>query len=192
MTSYASKSAHIRALAAEGLPTARIAEAVGVRYQHARKVLIDAGMWTPRGVGGHASKIPPKAKPPLQTAALFAAGFTRAGEWRNLDGELAFEGLLPAEPGVYAFCDDAVAHYVGVATMGLTRRLYFYRKPGITQTTSIRIRALLLEHLIGHPMQVLVASVATTQWNGLPIDMNAGLELGLIKSHALSWNKRGI
>jgi hypothetical protein len=37
---------------------------------------------------------------------------------------------------VYAFAKDGIVLYVGVATMGLAKRLYFYGKPGVTQRTS--------------------------------------------------------
>lgn len=28
------------------------------------------------------------------------------------------------------------------------------------------------------------------EWNGLPVNLSAGLELGLIQKYALPWNKR--
>lgn len=34
--------------------------------------------------------------------------------------------------GAYAFVKEEVAIYVGVAAMGLRKRLYFYAKPGVT------------------------------------------------------------
>src|ERR1039458_869726 len=53
---------------------------------------------------------------------------------------------VPTNVG-YTFVSGDVALYVGVATMGLAKRLYFYRRPGPTQKTSIRVKALLLEAL---------------------------------------------
>lgn len=191
MTEYPTKSAHIRALGATGLPVAAIAKAVGVRYQHVRNVLMDSGLIIPNK---HAvvPRTPVPPKPPLTRKALLDAGFHIAGRWMNVNGDLAFEGDLPAAAGVYAFCDKDIAFYVGVATMGVAKRLYFYRKPAVTQTTSMRVKALLLEHLSSDSMDVLVAMAGLSEWNGLPVDLNAGLELGLIKGHHLKWNKRGL
>jgi hypothetical protein len=93
--------------------------------------------------------------------------------------------------GVYAFARDGVALYVGVATMGLAKRLYFYAKPGITQRTSQRLNGIIKSEL----QQVSFTDIYTSippdlEWNGLPIHGSAGLELGLIKRFALPWNMR--
>ena len=191
---YPSKSAHIRALASRGMPAADIARAVGVRYQHARKVLLDADLLPARAsrptkVGRISAA---KEKPALSAELLLESGFSRAGEWYEDGGVLMFRGDLPKGPGVYAFAGETNICYVGVATMGLAKRLYFYRKPGISQTTSLRVRAALLEHLKASRMDVLVAEAGATHWNGLPVDLNAGLELGIIKNFSLPWNKRGV
>ena len=188
---YPTKSAHIRALALEGLAPTEIAAKVGVRYQHVRNVLVDAGLWEARDRVSTPRKLPVE-KPPLLRTSLMASGFSHAATWSVKESDLALVGSLPREPGVYAFCDEDRAYYVGVATMGLAKRLYFYRRPGVTQTTSIRVRGLLLEHLATKPMDILIAMPGTTEWNGLPIDLNAGLELGLIKNFTPVWNKRGV
>lgn len=81
--------------------------------------------------------------------------------------------------------------YVGVAKMGLARRLYFYAKPGISQTTSIRIKALIRELLAENVVEILVAEPSDFDWNGLPVSGVAGLEIGIIQAFSLPWNKQG-
>ncbi|WP_235909084.1 GIY-YIG nuclease family protein [Brucella anthropi] len=92
---------------------------------------------------------------------------------------------------MYAFVKAGVALYVGVATVGLAKRLYFYGRPGITQRTSQRLNAAIKTKLAGvDPIEIYVALPSDLEWNGLPVHGSAGLELGLIKKFALSWNMR--
>lgn len=93
--------------------------------------------------------------------------------------------------GVYAFVNCGTALYVGVATMGLAKRLYFYGNPGATQRTSLRLNAIIKNELrSGHCIDLYTAAPADLEWNGLPIHSSAGLELGLIKKFDLPWNVR--
>lgn len=81
--------------------------------------------------------------------------------------------------------------YVGVATMGIAKRLYFYSKPGVTQRTSQRINTIIKNELLTvAAIDVYIALPPDFDWNGLPIHGSAGLELGLIKKYALQWNMR--
>lgn len=81
--------------------------------------------------------------------------------------------------------------YVGVATMGLAKRIYFYAKPGVSQRTSIRLNEIIRSELgSGAQIEVLIAQPEDLEWNGLPVHSAAGLELGLIKAYALPWNMR--
>lgn len=191
MSTFPTKSAHIRALAVDGVRPTEIASTVGVRYQHVRSVLLAAGLWEPRGQTS-ATQPKPQNKPRLHRSTLLTSGFKLVASWTTEGADLVIDGELPREAGVYAFCDAEHVYYVGVATMGLAKRLYFYRRPGATQTTSLRVKGLLLEHLATRPMDILIALPGTSQWNGLPVDLNAGLELGLIKNFTPVWNKRGV
>ena len=131
-------------------------------------------------------------KPPLSVSRLVEAGFEQIGDWQlNVDGGL-MAGFEPRrEEGVYAFAQNDVVQYVGVATMGLAKRLYFYARPGKTQRTSLRLNQLMRSELsVGRKIAVLVASPEYSAWNGLPVHGAAGLELGLIKTFDLPWNKR--
>ncbi|WP_286203163.1 GIY-YIG nuclease family protein [Rhizobium lusitanum] len=187
------KSSRIRALAADGLSTSEIARQLGIRYQHAYNVL--------KGTGSHASAVsvgerpvlPAKpGKPPLPVSVLTDGGFSLVGRWTlSKTEELAVDQPLPKDVGVYAFVKDGFAVYVGVATMGISKRLYFYGRPGISQRTSLRLNETIKNELRGLALiEIYVAIPPYLEWNGLPVHGGAGLELGLIKKYALPWNMR--
>lgn len=135
----------------------------------------------------------PVAKPVLTKQFLIERGFRRCAAWKLVDGDsLAADCPLPAERGVYAFCQNGVVQYVGVAAKGIGRRLYFYTRPGLTQTTNIKLNALIRNELAqGHELEILVASPSDFEWNGLPVDGVVGLEASLIGQYSLTWNVRG-
>jgi hypothetical protein len=108
-----------------------------------------------------------------------------------LGDNLTLENPAPKDVGVYAFVKAGVAQYIGVATMGLSKRLYFYGRPGISQRTSLRLNAIIKAELLGpDDIEIYVASPPDLEWNGLPVHGSAGLELGLIKKYRLPWNTR--
>lgn len=182
------KADQIRQLAAEGLSVTDIAAKVGIRYQHVYNVLKRSGkVATPRLV-----KPPITSKPPLDVQTLLNSGFQRASEWSLDDaGVLVLTEALPNGVGVYAFARDGVVLYVGVATMGLAKRVYFYAKPGVSQRTSLRLNDNIRRELQATArIEVLIAQPADMEWNGLPVHGAAGLELGLIKAYSLPWNMR--
>ncbi|MER8460435.1 GIY-YIG nuclease family protein [Mesorhizobium sp. M0700] len=188
-----STSDDIRTLAESGMATADIARKLGIRYQHAYKVLRDAGVARVASASFlPAAPKPPANKPQLLVAELVAAGFKHVASWiLSPDERLVTDRALPKEVGVYAFAKENVVLYVGVATMGLAKRLYFYGRPGVSQRTSLRINAAMISELAAHPkIDVYAAFPADMQWNGLPVHGSAGLELGLIKQYALPWNMR--
>lgn len=131
-------------------------------------------------------------RPALTEDALLRAGFAFVATWTVKGGKLAPDRPLPPNPGVYAFVVDGAARYVGVATMGLAKRLHFYGRPGATQRTSQRLNALLLALLqTSNRVQIYAASPSSSDWNGLPVNLAAGLEHGLIERFELPWNIRG-
>ena len=202
-----SKSDEIRTLARHGLPVAEIARRVGVRYQFAYGVLRAAGMLGPprSNVAPRAAtsqldrrepgRTPPAAstRPVLLTSRLVKAGFEHAARWVLMGEEIALDRPLPKARGVYALAKDGAVLYVGLATMGLAKRLYFYGKPGATQRTSQRVNASLKAELRSAPhIDIYTATPSNLEWNGLPVSGDAGLELGLIETFALPWNIRGV
>jgi len=202
-----SKSDEIRILARDGLPVAEIARRVGVRYQFAYGVLRAAGLLgplrsnvvpraaTPQLDGRGPVPTPPatSTRPILLTSRLVEAGFEHAARWVRAGEEIALDRPLPKARGVYALAKDGTVLYVGLATMGLAKRLYFYGKPGATQRTSQRVNALLKAELRSAPhIDIYTATPSNLEWNGLPVSGDAGLELGLIETFALPWNIRGV
>jgi hypothetical protein len=139
------KSDQIRELAARKISTAEIAKRLGIRYQHAYNVL-KRGNAAPAKKPAHPSLV--STRPILEEKELLKVGFECVAQWKkDATGDLVVAGSLPKEAGVYDFVSEGRALYVGVATMGLEKRLRFYRRPGPTQTTSIRVKAKLLEKL---------------------------------------------
>jgi hypothetical protein len=191
------KSEKIRELGREGTPVAEIAHKLDIRYQHARKVLLDAGL-LPGSTRAVSSERMPKeptvktVKPILYINELLVAGFAFKAKWKlAASGEVSPDTPLPKEVGVYAFVKDSVVLYVGVATMGLAKRLYFYGRPGRSQLTSLRLNKIIKDELATFSaIDIYTASPSDLDWNGLPIHGSAGLELGLIKKYNLPWNKR--
>jgi hypothetical protein len=188
-------SERIRTLAREGLGTAEIARRLGIRYQHVYKVLKDGRLLASTSTAS--STIDPLdtplvSKPQLKLDVLIAGGFARSGCWvLSGTGDLVLDQPLPKLVGVYAFARDGIVLYVGVATMGIAKRLYFYGKPGSTQRTSRRLNGIIKTELLTAPhIEIYTAIPPDLEWNGLPIHGSAGLELGLIKKYALPWNMR--
>jgi hypothetical protein len=109
------------------------------------------------------------------------------------DKHIHLIGDIPTEPGVYAHVVNRRVYYVGVATMGLKKRLYFYGKPGSTQRTSIRVNGLIKKELkAGKTVELIAAFPEPTSWNDLPVDRVTGLEAGLVRKLGPPWNKRGV
>lgn len=186
------KSDMIRSLAGQGLSVSEIAQQIGVRYQHAYNVLKRSGMLTPTGTREQVLSPEPAARPALSTECLLKGGFEHIADWSLASGELKPTLALPKRRGVYAFVKDDAALYVGVATKGIAKRLYFYGKPGVTQRTSIRIGAALKAELeTGSAVAIYAAMPPDLEWNGLPVSGDVGLELGLIEAFTLPWNRRG-
>jgi len=184
------KSEQIRELSKQGMKTAQIARHLDIRYQHAYNVLKQSNLLK--------TKIPSKSqvqhlkKPSLKNEALLKAGFLNARHWQKDDkSKISLSEELPRHQGVYAFSMDGVVQYVGLATMGLSKRLYFYKKPGASQRTSIRLNRLIQQAVSNSIIiEVLIANPENLEWGGLPVHGCAGLELGLIKKYHLPWNIR--
>lgn len=85
-----STSDDIRTLAESGMATEDIARKLGIRYQHAYKVLRDAGVTRVASAGFlPAAPKPPANKPQLLVAELVAAGFKHVASWiLSPDGKL--------------------------------------------------------------------------------------------------------
>lgn len=204
-----STSDDIRALAAKGMKVADIARELGVRYQHAYNVLkrngvLPAPKAKPAPQAGHAagqnsvereSVVTGGAKPrtALTVRRLLRSGFARSGQFvLDKSGKPRPTADLPDAQGVYAFAIAGTVVYVGIATMGLARRIALYGRPSKSQLTNVRLHGLIGEELAkNRSVEIYTAIPPGTTWNGLPVSYAAGLELGLIQHFAPTWNMRG-
>jgi len=192
------KSDKIRALAKAGYLRTEIAQLLGIRYQHVRKVLVDADI-----KGGLQHRVEVDRAPviietvenpkPVLSEFLIAAGFKALGEWKKLsDAEFELDARAPKYPGVYAFTLDNVIVYVGLTQTGLKTRLDHYRRGHIRQKTSARVKGLIVSELNqGKSVKVLIAVPPPLKWNELPVNTAAGLETGLIQLIQPRWNIQG-
>lgn len=198
-TGLATKSDKIRALAKAGYARAEIAALLGIRYQHVRKVLLDAGI-----SGGRKNvRIEVENEPvevelsddtePVDAEFLLGAGFKLLGTWTQPSaGEILLSAKAPNDPGVYAFILEGVIVYIGLTQTGLRTRLDHYRRGHERQRTSRRVKGLIATALFEKKrVEVLIAIPPALNWNGLPINTAAGLEMGLIKLLKPAWNILG-
>ena len=180
------KSDKIRALAKAGYARAEIAALLGIRYQHVRKVLLDAGI-----TGGLKNvKLEVEHEPvevelsddtePVNAEILLEAGFKLLGSWTQpASGEILLSAKAPNDPGVYAFVLEGVIVYVGLTQTGLRTRLDHYRRGHERQRTSRRVKGLIATALTEKKrVEVLIAIPSALDWNGLPINTAAGLGNG--------------
>lgn len=186
----------IRALLREGYLRTETAKYLDIRYQHVRKVAIDAGIedGLQRGVVVlPKSKPAPKVPDDVAVDVLIDGGFTLLGTWIASENGIGLSTPAPRDPGVYAFVIDSLIKYVGVTKSGFHRRMYNYQRPGPTQSTSIRINQIIAQHVgAGTVVEVYIAVPPALEWNGLPIHSAAGLEAGLIEMIQPPWNKQGV
>ncbi|WP_153064545.1 GIY-YIG nuclease family protein [Agrobacterium sp. LAD9] len=186
----------IRALLLEGHLRADVARFLDIRYQHVRKVAVDAGIeqGLQRGIVVVPAAQPvPEVREETAIEVLVDAGFTLLGTWLVAEAGIGLSAPAPKDPGVYVFVIDGVIKYVGLTKMGFHRRMYSYSKPGSTQRTSKRINGIIAKHAAaGTIVEIYIAVPPALEWNGLPINTAAGLEAGLIEMIQPEWNKMGV
>lgn len=195
----ATTSAKIRALAEAGYDRTEISQQLDIRYQHVRKVLVDAGFTGGLRRHAEAEREPvtvdatPAPREDTSWEVLLRAGFQFLGEWtQDPESEIKLDAKAPTEPGVYAFAVNDVVVYVGLTQTGLRTRLDHYRHGHERQRTSARVKSLIAKALAeSQRVKVLVATPPSGQWNGLPVNTAAGLEAGLIQMIRPAWNIQG-
>ncbi|ESY01398.1 GIY-YIG nuclease family protein [Mesorhizobium sp. LNJC405B00] len=192
------KSDKIRALLREGYLRTEVADFLDIRYQHVRKVAVDAGIedGLQRGI-----VVVPKSKPipkvvreDVAIDVLTDAGFERLGTWvTDGAGGIALDTSAPRDAGVYAFVVDGLIKYIGVSRAGIRSRMSNYRLGQMGQKTSARVNQVINEHVTaGTVVEIYIAMPPALEWNGLPVITAAGLEAGLIKMIQPPWNKMGV
>lgn len=178
-----------RKLLAEGL----LDRVVGHQGKLVNRLRTDTSVLSDVTTGTQVEVAPRPKRPPLRIEVLVKAGFQQRAIWvLDTQGRPCIEGQIPVKKGVYAFASNETVFYVGVAGMGLKKRLYFYGKPGIKQTTNIRINELIRVSLLDEEtINIFTATPPDFEWGGLVVNGRAGLEIGLIESFYLPWNVRG-
>ncbi len=199
-TGLQTKSDKIRALARSGYSRVEIADLLDIRYQHVRNVLLRSGILAGlKSVELEVDRSPivvevsDEDNEPIGANFLIGAGFSLLGMWTQpSSGEILLSANPPKDPGVYAFVLDGIVVYVGLTQTGLKVRLDAYRRGHERQRTSSRVKRLISEALSEHQkVEVLIAVPPPLEWNGLPVNTAAGLEMGLIKLMKPLWNILG-
>jgi hypothetical protein len=193
------KSEKIRALANAGYDRAEIAKYLDIIYQHVRNVLVQSGFTGGLRRDAQAEREPveveatPAPREDTSWSVLTEAGFQFIGEWaQDSESLLRLDAKAPSSPGVYAFVVDDIVVYVGLTLSGLKTRFDQYRRGHKGQRTSSRINGRIAETLrAGKQVKVLVATPKPSEWQKLPVNTAAGLEVGLIEMIRPSWNIRG-
>lgn len=188
----------IRALANAKYERTEISKILGIRYQHVRNVMLRSGLaGLRREVEAEREPVEVDAAPaPREDRSwkvLTDAGFQLLGEWtHDPESLIRLDAKAPALPGVYAFVVDDIVVYVGLTLSGLKTRFDQYRRGHKGQRTSSRINGRISETLrAGKKVKVLVATPEPSEWQELPVNTAAGLEVGLIEMIRPSWNIRG-
>lgn len=126
---------------------------------------------------------------------LLQLGFQPAGEWRLVDGALAY--ALTRHRGdshvLYAFVVAGEVAYIGKTARTLATRMNGYQTPGSSQRTNIANHARLVEALSEDKrVEILVfAPTEEMRYHGVVIDLAGGLEDPLIARFKPPWNKLG-
>ncbi|CNE56602.1 Uncharacterised protein [Yersinia pseudotuberculosis] len=124
---------------------------------------------------------------------LLNIGFIKIGYWELLDGQLHYimtESFSDVCNNLYAFICDGEVKYIGKTTRLLKKRMYHYKKPGISQSTNIKNNAYIREALL----QNIAVDILVLPDNGLMhygqfhLNLAAGLEDSIIKTINPEWN----
>jgi hypothetical protein len=189
----------IRALAQADYDRTEISKFLGIRYQHVRNVMLRSGLTGGMRREAEAEREPvevdaaPAPREDTSWKVLIDAGFQFIGEWtQDPESLIGLDAKAPALPGVYAFTVDDIVVYVGLTLSGLKTRFDQYRRGHKGQRTSSRINGRIAQTLRdGNKVKVLVATPEPSEWQELPVNTAAGLEVGLIEMIRPAWNIRG-
>lgn len=126
---------------------------------------------------------------------LLSLGFEEAGEWILDENSLSFRlSRHKNERNIlYAFVAQGNVKYIGKTTQTLYKRMNGFKNPGPTQSTNIRNHHRivdLLERGIRVGILVFVQKQPFT-YEGIRVNLAAGLEDGLIEHVGPEWNQLG-
>ena len=127
---------------------------------------------------------------------LTQVGFIKVGRWNLKSGTPCYslDELSAATDVLYAFVSAGQVLYLGKTTKELRRRMPGYQRPGPTQRTNIACHAKLMEVLtVKETVDIYVFRDPEPKLHaGVPINLAAGLEDGLILEFRPPWNKAGL
>jgi len=129
-------------------------------------------------------------------AKLIRVGFEAVGEWLLEGGILRYRlsKYSEARKVLYAFVSNGRVLYVGKSVRTLAQRLDGYMKPGPTQSTNIKNHQHIQDMLRqGKEMKIFAFAPAEDEmvYRGIPLNLAAGLEDGLIAELQPLWNDTG-
>lgn len=121
-------------------------------------------------------------------------GFGICGSWtRGDDGtlELTLDNVPDGKNVLYAFVVDETVAYIGKTVQGVANRMRGYRNPHATQTTNVRVNALILDQLETTTVNIYVwACDGLMTYGGFRLDLAAGLEDSIVHEIKPEWNVR--
>ncbi len=129
----------------------------------------------------------------MMAERLTASGFSLSARWKlQANSRVRLIGEPPKQPGIYAFAVDGEVCYVGSTQGGIAKRLRPYEITKDKKRLAFRIKTLIRKALkSGSEVTVLtIINLKPIQWRGLPVDLIAGLEKGLIRELQPKWNRR--
>lgn len=129
---------------------------------------------------------------------LLAIGLEDAARWQ-IDGKklktvgekkARWRHLCAVPNTLYAFCCGDEVLYIGKTTQTLTKRFVGYCDPGNGRATNYKCHQGIRELLPrGKEVRILVLpSDPSLKWNGIEINLAAGLEDNLVKTFKPRWN----
>ena len=125
---------------------------------------------------------------------LKKSGFSRIGIWEPDEGEghIRCSANVEPKPAVYAYLVDGKIKYVGSAQRGLRARFRSYARTKQLRT-AYRIRQEILKaHKSNQEVEIFILMPPPEYfWKGLPVDLIAGIEEGIIRTYRPDWNRRG-
>jgi len=122
---------------------------------------------------------------------LTSIGFKPAGEWHleNDKPRCRIDDCGALSQILYAFVIDGQVMYIGKSIRTLRQRMYNYMNPGPTQPTNIANNARIAEALRANKtIHLYVFQPDPSTYQGIPLNLAAGLEDGLIAAFKPPWN----
>jgi hypothetical protein len=127
---------------------------------------------------------------------LLSIGFIYVGNWTLLESSklcLTLISHFNSKNILYSFICNGEVKYIGKSIKRLEGRLYGYQNPGLSQSTNIRVNALIIEQLNkGNPVDIFILNDnGLLSFGGFKINIAAGLEDSLIYEINPEWNFAG-